>query len=43
MPLLRDPWIDTTPERATTRGEPRAWYERKVDTLLGQMTRDWGA
>jgi len=43
MPPLGDPGADTTHERATPRGEPRAWYERKVDTLPGQLIRGWGA
>jgi len=43
MPLMGDPGADTTHERATPRGEPRAWYERKVDSLPGRMTRGWGA
>jgi len=30
---MGDPGADTTHERATPRGEPHAWYERKVDTL----------
>jgi len=33
MPPLGDPGTYTTHERATSRGEPRAWYESKVDTL----------
>ena len=32
-PPLGNPRTDTTHERATPKGEPRAWYERKVDTL----------
>jgi len=32
-PPLGNPGTDTTHEGATSRGEPRAWYERKVDTL----------
>ena len=32
-PPLGNPWTDMTHEEATPRGEPRAWYERKVDTL----------
>ena len=32
-PPLGDPGTDMTHEGATPRGEPRAWYERKVDTL----------
>ena len=32
-PPLGNPGTDTTHERATPRGEPRALYERKVDTL----------
>jgi len=43
MPLLGDPGTDTTHERATTRGKPRAWYERKVDTLPGRVTSNWDA
>ena len=30
---LENPGTDTTREGATPRGGPRAWYERKVDTL----------
>jgi len=43
MPLLGDPGADTTHERAMPRGEPRAWYEKRVDTPPGRMTRSWGA
>ena len=43
MPPLGDPGTDTTHERATPRAEPRASCERKVDTLPGQVTREWGA
>jgi len=32
-PPLGDPGTNRTHERATPRGEPHAWYERKVDTL----------
>ena len=32
-PPLGNPGTDTTHEGATPRGEPRARYERKVDTL----------
>jgi len=32
-PPLGNPEKDTTHKEATPRGEPRAWYERKVDTL----------
>ena len=42
MPPLGDPVADTTHERATPRGEPRAWYKIRVDTLPGRMTRGWG-
>jgi len=41
--LWEAPGTDTTHERATPRGEPCAWYERKADTLPRQMTRGWGA
>ena len=43
MPPLGDPGTNTTHERATRRGEPRAWCERKVNTLPGRVTRGWGA
>jgi len=33
MSLLGNLRTDTTHEGVTPRGEPRAWYERKVDTL----------
>jgi len=42
MPPLGDPGTDTAHERAITRGEPRAWYEGKVDLPPGQVTSDWG-
>jgi len=32
-PPLGDHGTDTTREGATPRGEPRAWYEGRVDTL----------
>jgi len=32
-PPLGNPGTDTTHERATPKGEPRAWYERKAYTL----------
>ena len=43
LPPLGDPGTDTTHERAITRGEPRAWYEGKVDPPPGQVTSDWDA
>ena len=42
-PPLGNPGTDTTHEGATLRGDPRAWYERKVDTLPRCVTRSWGA
>jgi len=32
-PPLGNPGADTTHEEGHAQGEPRAWYERKVDTL----------
>jgi len=43
MPPLGNPGTDTTHERATPRGEPRAWYKRKVNTLPQQLIRGWDA
>jgi len=37
------PGTDMTQERATPRGKPCAWYERKADTLPRRVTRGWGA